>query len=148
MPRKQPAADSPCSIVGIGASAGGVEALQALFKELSDDLGHAYAVIFHLSPHHTSELASILGRCTRMPVSEVRGSVDFQPNHVYVIPPNHDLKVSETSIDATEFTEVHGTRTAVDVFFRSLAARHGDTFAIILSGGGSAAARRDEPCVP
>ena len=137
MPDQPEADNARCSIVGIGASAGGVEALRALFTHLPTDLCHAYVVIVHLSPRHDSDLAHILSRCTTMPVTEVRDSAELEPDHVYVISPNHKLEIADNTITATEFNEPQGPRTAIDVFFRSLAANHGDGFAVILSGGGS-----------
>ncbi len=126
-------------IVGIGASAGGIEALQALFAALPPDLGLAYVVVVHISPHYESELAEILGRKTDMPVIEVNDDQSFnlEADHVYVISPARKLEINDTFIGASPFDEPRGQRSAIDVFFRSLAASHGDGFAIILSGGGS-----------
>jgi two-component system CheB/CheR fusion protein len=127
------------SVVGIGASAGGIEALQAFFEALAPDLGLAYVVVVHLSPHHESELAQILQRRTKMPVREVKDSeqLHLEPNAVYVISPDRKLEISDTCIGASPFEEPRGQRAAIDVFFRSLAASHSDSFAMILSGGGS-----------
>jgi two-component system CheB/CheR fusion protein len=75
--KKRSARNAPVSVVGIGASAGGIEALQGFFDALPPDLGHAYVVILHLSPHHPSELDAILARRTRMPVAQVRTTVDL-----------------------------------------------------------------------
>jgi two-component system, chemotaxis family, CheB/CheR fusion protein len=121
------------TVVGIGASAGGIEALRTFFDAVPPDLGLAYVVIVHLAPGHDSELASILGRRTKMPVVEVtEKKVELKPNHVYVIAPDRKLEISDTSIGSTPFDEPHGRRTAIDVFFRSLASSHGDGFAIVL----------------
>jgi two-component system CheB/CheR fusion protein len=127
------------SVVGIGASAGGIEALQAFFEAVPPDLGLAFVVIVHLSPQHESELAPILQRRTKMPVCEVKDDqqLELAPNSVYVISPDRKLEISDTAIGASPFVEPRGQRTAIDVFFRSLAASHGDGFAVILSGGGS-----------
>jgi len=127
------------SIVGIGASAGGIEALQAFFDALAPDLGLAYVMVVHLSPHHESELAQILQRRTKMPVREVKDDqkLDLAPNSVYVISPDRKLEITDTAIGASPFAEPRGERAAIDVFFRSLAGTHGDGFAVILSGGGS-----------
>jgi two-component system, chemotaxis family, CheB/CheR fusion protein len=128
----------PTTVVGIGASAGGIEALREFFDAVPEDLGLAYVVIVHLAPGHNSELAAIIGRRTKMPVVEVSDKkLELRPDHVYVISPDHKLEISDTSIGATQFDEPHGRRTAIDVFFRSLAQSHGDGFAIVLSGGGS-----------
>jgi two-component system, chemotaxis family, CheB/CheR fusion protein len=126
------------TVVGIGASAGGIEALREFFDAVPANLGLAYVVIVHLAPGHNSELAAIIGRRTKMPVAEVSGEkLELRPDHVYVISPDHKLEISDTSIGAAPFDEPQGRRTAIDVFFRSLAESHGDGFAIVLSGGGS-----------
>jgi len=130
--------DQRITVVGIGASAGGIEALREFFDAVPGDLGLAYVVIVHLAPGHSSELAPILGRRTKMPVVEVTGEpLELKLDHVYVISPDHKLEISDTHIRATPFDTPQGRRTAIDVFFRSLAERHGDGFAIVLSGGGS-----------
>jgi two-component system CheB/CheR fusion protein len=128
-------------IVGIGASAGGIRALQAFFSALSeasgDDTGAAFVVIVHLDPRARSELASILATRTRMPVSQVDATERLQPNHVYVIPPDRRLHLSDHEISTAAFDEPRGHRSPIDLFFRSLAGQHGDGFAVILSGAGS-----------
>lgn len=135
----EPADRQRITIVGIGASAGGIEALREFFAALPDDLGLAYVVIVHLAPQHDSELASILGRRTRMPVVQVKDDqkLELKPGCVYVIAPDRKLEISDRTIGASPFQEPRDRRAAIDVFFRSLAERHGDGFAVILSGGGS-----------
>ena len=81
----------PFPIVGVGASAGGVEALQRLFKSLAPKRGIAHIVVVHLAPAHPSHLADILTKCTTMPVVQVLGDTAVEPDTVYVIPPNHYL---------------------------------------------------------
>jgi two-component system, chemotaxis family, CheB/CheR fusion protein len=127
------------NVVGIGASAGGVEALQAFFAALPPDLGLAYVVVVHLSPHHESELAQILQRKTEMKVLEVADdqALPLARDQVYVISPDRKLTLTESAISGSPFDEPHGHRSPIDVFFRSLAATHGDGFAVVLSGGGS-----------
>jgi two-component system CheB/CheR fusion protein len=134
------AAPSPSvRICGIGASAGGVEALQQLFSALPADLGLAYVVVLHLAPDRKSELDFLLGRWTTMPVTQVvdHDTVKLLPDHVYVIAPDRQLEISDSSVTARHFEEPRGHRAAIDIFFRSLAAAHGDGFAVILSGSGS-----------
>jgi two-component system, chemotaxis family, CheB/CheR fusion protein len=135
-PARAPQGTKP-AIVGIGASAGGIHALQDFFKALPDDLGAAYVVVMHLDPEHQSDLASILGGRTKMAVSQIEGSVDLKPDHVYVVPPNRRLHITDHEISAVEFDEPRGRRVPIDFFFRSLAEQHGDGFAVILSGAGS-----------
>src|SRR5262249_15075286 len=112
-------------------------ALQAFFAALSEDTGAAFVVIVHLDPETRSELAAILAARTRMPVSQVVGTEHLQPNHVYVIPPDRRLRLSDNEISTAEFDEPRGRRAPIDLFFRSLAEQHGDGFALILSGAGA-----------
>jgi two-component system CheB/CheR fusion protein len=124
-------------IVGIGASAGGVQALQTLFEALPDGTGASFVVIVHLDPQAHSELANILAFRTHMPVVQVQTKEEIKPNHVYVIPPDRRLQIANHEISAAEFDKPRGQRTAIDLFFRSLAERIGDGFAVILTGAGS-----------
>jgi two-component system, chemotaxis family, CheB/CheR fusion protein len=124
-------------VVGIGASAGGIEALQTFFGALPEQTGAAFVVVIHLDPQRRSELASILESRTRMPVSQVGVTQTLRANHVYVIPPDRRLQITDDEISAAAFDEPHGRRTPIDLFFRSVAERHGDGFAIILTGAGS-----------
>lgn len=124
-------------VCAIGASAGGVAALQALFRQLPSDLGLAYVVIIHLAPDQPSALGQILGACTKMGVHQVEDTPTLQPNCVYVIPPNRQLAVSGDSITLRPFDEPRGQRAPIDLFFRSIAAGRGDGLALILSGAGS-----------
>src|SRR5512144_2076702 len=125
------------SIVGIGASAGGVQALLTFFEALPDRTGVAFVVIVHLAPESHSELPRILATRTRMPVTQVYESASLEPDHVYVIPPDRHLRISDNEISAHEFDSPRGRRAPIDLFFRSLAEQHGDAFAIILTGAGS-----------
>ena len=108
---------------GIGASAGGVEALQQFFTSVRDDLGLAYVVIVHLAPDHKSELPAIIARWTTMPVVQVarRRTATLAPNHVYVIAPDRKLEITDASVGASTFEQPRGHRAAIDLFFRSLA---------------------------
>jgi two-component system CheB/CheR fusion protein len=124
-------------IVAVGASAGGVQALQAMFSALADNTGAAFVVIIHLDPERHSELANILATRTRMPVVQVGARAKLEANHVYVIPPDRSLRLIDHEISASEFTEPRGQRSPIDQFFRSLADRLGDGFAVVLSGAGS-----------
>src|SRR5437870_2422377 len=80
--------------VGIGASAGGLEALTSLLKALPPDTGLAFVVVQHLDPKHESLLTTLLARATRMPVREISDGMRVEPNHVYVIPANASLVLS------------------------------------------------------
>ncbi len=124
-------------IVGIGASAGGIRALQAFFESVPTDTGAAFVVIVHLDPKVRSELPSVLSTRTSMPVSQVIDPEELRPDHVYVIPPDRRLRLTENEISTAEFDEPRGRRAPVDLFFRSLAEQHGDGFAVIMSGAGA-----------
>ena len=102
------------SVVGIGASAGGIEALREFFDAVPANLGLAYVVIVHLAPDHNSELASIIGRRTKMPVVEVSDhKLELKPDHVYVISPVNKLEISDTSIGAAPFQGPQERRSAI-----------------------------------
>jgi two-component system, chemotaxis family, CheB/CheR fusion protein len=124
-------------IVTIGASAGGVSALQSFFAAFPPQSGAAFVVIVHLDPEHRSELANILGLRTRMKVVQVETREQLLADHVYVISPNRRLQMVDHEILASEFDAPRGQRAPIDLFFRSVAERLGDGFAIILSGAGS-----------
>ncbi len=125
-------------VVGIGASAGGLEAISAFFDALPPDTGLTYVVVTHLSPDHDSILDELLQRHTAMPVIQVQAErISIAPNHVYVIPPNRQLVLTDKHLHTGEFEGPRATRAPIDIFFRSLAAVHTEPIAIVFSGGGS-----------
>jgi two-component system, chemotaxis family, CheB/CheR fusion protein len=124
-------------VVGIGASAGGVQTLQRFFQSLPDTPGAAFVVVIHLDPQRPSEMANILSLRTSMPVTAVGTPQRMLANHVYVISPDRRLHITDHEIAASEFDEPRGHRAPIDLFFRSLAEQHGDGFAIILTGAGA-----------
>jgi two-component system, chemotaxis family, CheB/CheR fusion protein len=130
-------ADNAPVIVAIGASAGGVQALQSFFGGVPQDTGAAFIVVVHLDPQHRSELSSIVAARTSMPVIQVEKRARLERNRVYVIPPDRRLQVIDHELLATEFDEPRGQRLPIDFLFRSVAKRLGDGFAVILSGAGS-----------
>ena len=87
-------ADGSFPIVGIGASAGGLEAFSALLKQLPLDTGMGFVLVQHLDPEHDSALTQLLGRVTSLAVHEVTNNLRVEPNHVYVIPPNRNLSIT------------------------------------------------------
>src|SRR4051812_48370582 len=89
-------------LVGIGASAGGVQALQTFFAGMPTDIGMAFVVVMHLSPDHESNLTQILQQRTAMPVVQVTEAVEVAPNHVYVIPPNKHLTLEGSVLHLAE----------------------------------------------
>jgi len=125
-------------IVGIGASAGGLEALEEFFRHTPVDSGMAFVLVQHLDPQHPSLLAEILQRCTTMKVGEAQDQGLVQPNCVYVIPPNHDMAISHGRLLLRAPDEPRGQRLPIDAFLCSLADDQQDNAAgIILSGTGS-----------
>ncbi len=130
--------DLGLTMVGIGASAGGLEALKSFFNALPANTGMAFVVITHLHPDHESHMAELLQRQTPLPTMQVTEITKIEANHVYVIPPNRRILMTDTRLEIREFDEPHGQRTPIDHFFRSMAASgHADPIAIILSGGGT-----------
>ncbi len=126
------------TVVGIGASAGGLTALNSFFDALAANTGMAFVVVTHLHPEHESHMAELLQRHTQMPTLQVTKKIKVEPNHVYVIPPNRSILMTDTHLETVEFTEPHGKRSPIDYFFRSMAASgHSEPVAIILSGGGT-----------
>lgn len=124
-------------VCAIGASAGGVAALQGLFRQLPTDLGLAYVVILHLSPDQPSAMSEILALCTRMPVLQVEDGPTLKPDRIYVIPPDRELVIDGDQVTARAFTEPRGHRAPIDMFFRSVATGRGDGVAVVLSGAGA-----------
>jgi two-component system, chemotaxis family, CheB/CheR fusion protein len=124
-------------VASIGASAGGITALQTFFDTLPEKVGAAFVVIVHLDPESVSSLSDIIAARTKMPVVEVTRDELIEADKVYVIPPNRRLLVSADRISSAPFDEPRGQRAPIDQFFRSVADQHGDGFAIILTGGGS-----------
>src|SRR5919108_3929569 len=115
------------TVVGIGASAGGLPALRTFFEALPSDTGMAFVVVTHLHPNHESHMAELLQRHTQMPTRQVNKKIQVEPNHVYVIPPNRSIRMAESHLETGEFTEPHGRRTPIDHFFRSLASGHSES---------------------
>ena len=127
----------PNCVVGIGASAGGLEALQQLLTFLPGNTGMAFIIIQHLAPNHKSMLADILGKYTVMPVVEATDGVVIERNHIYMIPPRYNLDIETDHLRLTEYdyTKINHP---VDIFFRSLANNYENrAVAVILSGTGS-----------
>ncbi len=125
-------------VVGIGASAGGIQALKAFFENVTADSGMAYVVILHLSPDHDSKLAEILQTVSPILVKQVTKKTLIQPNHVYVVPPNKSLIVSDGQIEISPIKTVEERRAPVDIFFRTLAeTHHARAIAVVLSGTGA-----------
>ena len=133
--RKLPLSNKSFRVVGIGASAGGLDAFTQLLRPLPIDTGMAFVLVQHLDPGHKSMLTEIVGRETRMPVSEVRDHMTLEPNHVYVIPPNTQMSLQKGILHLVPRAIVHGASLPIDFFLCSLAADKGPlAIAVILSG--------------
>jgi chemotaxis response regulator CheB len=130
-----PAASPPFPIVAIGASAGGLEALEAFFTHVPADCGLAFVVIQHLDPLHKGMMPELLQRATPMPVAQVRNRMKVEPGCVYVIPPNRDLSILHGSLHLLNPINPRGLRLPIDYFFRALADdRREGAIGVILSG--------------
>lgn len=136
---------TPFPVVGIGASAGGLQALQRLFAHSPADSGMAFVVILHLSLTHESLAASLLQHSTTMKVVQVTEAMTIVPNQVYVIPPTQDLSMVDGTIQLHERGDSRALHAPIDLFFRSLAETHGHfAAAVVLSGSGSDGASGSE----
>ncbi|HZA95242.1 MAG TPA: CheR family methyltransferase, partial [Burkholderiaceae bacterium] len=122
-------------MVGLGGSAGSIQALQTFFRAMPADTGLAYVVILHLSSEHESSLAELLQGSTKMPVVQVNATAKVESDHVYVIPPGKQLASADGHLELADLPTERGRRLAVDLFFRTLADTHGpNAAAIVLSG--------------
>ncbi|HYN79206.1 MAG TPA: chemotaxis protein CheB, partial [Lamprocystis sp. (in: g-proteobacteria)] len=134
----EPVAAEDFPVVGIGASAGGLEAYRQLFEELPANTGMAFVLVQHLDPQHPSLLAELIGRATRMPVVEARDGMGVAPDHVYTIPPNVTLGILHGRLQVLERLTERGRHLPVDEFLRSLAQdRGGQAIGVVLSGTAS-----------
>ena len=132
----------PRRIVGVGASAGGLEALEKFFENVPEDTGFGFVVIQHLSPDYESRMDELLGRKTKMLVRIAQNEMDVEPNAVYVLPPKREMIISGGKLLLTEKDEREVVNLPIDHFLRSLAQDIGAcAIAVILSGTGSDGSR-------
>lgn len=125
-------------VVGIGASAGGLEALEQFFSNMPVNSGMAFVVIQHLDPNYVGIMPELLQRITSMKVQQASDRLKVKPNFVYVIPPNKSMSVLNGALHLFDPVETRGLRLPIDIFFRSLAQdRQEESIGIILSGMGS-----------
>jgi len=140
-PSSEQVSDKPAetfSIVGIGASAGGLKALSKFFASVPRDSGLAYVVVVHLAPENESHLPELLQPSSKMPVLQVTETVPLEPNHVYVIPPNANLDTIDTHLRLSQLEARRRERAPIDHFFRTLAKTHdGDAIGVVMTGTGS-----------
>ena len=136
LPAPDPADEAKLTIVGIGASAGGLRALQQFMDAVPADSGMAFVVIMHLDPDRESRMSELLQDRADIPVTQVNGSVTVEANHVYMIPPGHDLTMRGSSVELHKRGD-RADHAPVDLFFRTLAeARGASAVGVILSGTG------------
>jgi two-component system, chemotaxis family, CheB/CheR fusion protein len=128
-------------VVGVGASAGGLEAFSELLANLPTDTGMAFLLVQHLDPTHGSFLVEILSKKTGMPIEEAREGIEILPDHVYVLPPNNILTVVDNRLHLTSRETTEQGRSPVDMLFDSLAERGLNAVGVILSGSGSDGAK-------
>ena len=130
--------DAPFVVVGVGASAGGLEALSDLLANLPEKTGMAVVVVQHLDPQHESKLSNLLSRVTHLPVLEATQDLAVQPDHVYVIPKNTTMTIAQGVLQLAPRGGVRGTHLPIDLFLKSLAEdRQSAAIGVILSGTGS-----------
>ncbi len=123
-------------IVGVGASAGGLEALSELLTHLPTQTGMAFVLIQHLDPTHSSQLSDLMSRVTKMSVSEARDGMVVEPDHVYVIPPNTSLAILDGVLAVTPRVRDH--HAPIDFFFQALSRNQNNTaIGVVLSGTGT-----------
>lgn len=130
----EPGGGGSFPIVGVGASAGGLEAFTQLLQALPGDTGMGFVLVQHLAPSHPSALAEILARAAKMPVMEVHDEPTIEPNHVYVIPPDRSMIMAGGKLQLLPRAS-HGAHHPIDQFFRTLAEvqRH-QAIGVVLSG--------------
>lgn len=133
-----PVAEKPSYYVGIGASAGGLEAIEAFFNNMPPDSSMAFIVVQHLSPDYKSLMVEILSKKTAMPVNRVEDGMLVLPGNVYLIPPKKNLTIFHGKLILSEQDHSRGINLPIDVFLRSLGEDQAEkAVAIILSGTGS-----------
>ncbi len=125
-PAKKRPSTPPFSIVGIGASAGGLEAIQAFFEATPTDSGMAFVVVQHLSPDHKSLMVELLSRKTEIPVCRADDGMAVEPDHIYLIPPKRNLTLFHGKLLLHEQKPRGEVNLPVDVFLRSLAEDQGE----------------------
>ena len=130
--------NKPTHVVGIGASAGGLEALEKLFSEMPTELGFAFVVIQHLSPDFESLMDELLARHTSMPIHRVIDGMEVSANSVYLIPPRKEMIIADGKLLLTDRDPAPAFTLPIDMFFRSLADDFGArSIGIVLSGTGT-----------
>ncbi len=126
------------SVVGIGASAGGLEALQEFFRNTPDDPGVAFVIVQHLSPDYKSLMGELLARYTKMSIHRVEDGMAVEANHLYLIPPRKNMTIFRGKLFLTDQEPSRMVNLPIDIFMRSLAKDQGkNAIGVVLSGTGS-----------
>src|SRR5690349_7818868 len=129
-------------VVGIGASAGGLESLEQFFANLPPSPGMAFVVVQHLSPDFRSVMDELLSRHSNLPIQQAEHNIEVEPNRVYLLPPKKEMVIQNRRLLLSDKERIHGLTLPIDHFFRSLAQDLGpDAVGIILSGTGSDGSR-------
>jgi len=135
-------AESQLYLVAIGASAGGLQALQEFFDNLNPETNASYVVVQHLSPDYKSMMSEILSHNTKMPINMVTHDEPLLPNRVYVIPPGQNISIHNSAFYVTPIQKELGLNLPIDIFFRSVAVNFGfRSIGVVLSGTGSDGSR-------
>jgi two-component system CheB/CheR fusion protein len=138
VPKKTRVRRTNMYVVGVGASAGGLEALRPFVANLPTAVNMAYVIVQHLSPAYRSMMVQLLARETTLPVEEIKDGTVLAPNTIYITPPNKDVRVKNSTLWLREPSAPLGPKPSVDVFFASLAEDRGQhAIGVILSGTGS-----------
>ena len=111
--------DTSFPVIGIGASAGGLEAIDLFLKNVPTPSGLAFVIVQHLDPTHKGIMVELLQRVTPMPVKQVTDRLLIEPDHVYVIPPNQDMTLLHGKLHLLDMVKPRGLRLPIDFFFRS-----------------------------
>ena len=133
-----PRVRSKFPVIGIGASAGGLEALEEFLSGVPQQTGMAIVIVQHLDPTHKGIMPELLQRATQIKVTQAKDFLRVEPDNIYIIPPNKDMSILHGALQLFDLPEQRGLRLPIDFFFRSLAEDlHEKSVGIILSGMGS-----------
>ena len=136
--RRTASQDIPVTVVGVGASAGGLEAFRALLNALPDSTGMAFVLIQHMDPAQESHLKELLSTETKMPVEQVADGMQVRANHIYVIPPATHMVIRAEALLLVAYGDSQARHNPIDRFFESLAGDRGhDAIGVVLSGTAS-----------
>src|SRR3954464_4722686 len=124
-------------VAGVGASAGGLESLERFFRAIPTDSGVAFVVVQHLSADHKSLMEELIGRFTRVPVSDAHDGDELHPDHIYLLPPGKELELRGDRVAIFDRDLERALAFPIDRFLGSLADEHGArAIAVVLSGSG------------